>query len=259
MFYHHDNNTETLRLFFLLPFKQTFDMNVSNICLNQKVKTIFMKIDSAETHRRLLETAATVFAEYGFASTTVRMICGRAKVNVAAVNYHFGSKEALYREVLRHVRRCAYEKYPPSYGLTLSATPKERLHAFVRSFLLRTLGDEQNRVFGTLTMREMVEPTGALDMIIEEGIRTLFGELVGIVRALLGTDTDVETVETCSRSIIGQCVFYLFGRPVIARMKPEQKFTKEDIEKISGEIVDFSIHALNGIKSCVTKQGKRPS
>jgi AcrR family transcriptional regulator len=213
-----------------------------------------MKIDSAETHRRLLETAAIVFAEHGFAATTIRMICGRAKVNIAAINYHFGSKDALYREVLRHVRRCAYDKYPPTYGLTLNAMPEERLHAFVRSFLLRTLGDEQNRVFGTLTMREMVEPTGALDMIIEEGIRTLFGELVGIVRTLLGADSDMETVESCSRSIIGQCVFFLFGRPVIARMSPEQKFTKDDIEKISAEIVDFSLNALKGMKSRNTKQ-----
>ena len=227
-----------------------FDHKVQNFC---------MKIDSVETHQRLLEIAATVFAEHGFASTTIRMICGRAKVNVAAVNYHFGSKEALYREVLRHVRRRAYDKYPPTYGLTLNATPQERLHAFVRSFLLRTLGDEQNRVYGTLTMREMVEPTGALDMIIEEGIRTLFGELVVIVRTLLGTDTDAETVESCSRSIIGQCVFYLFSRPVIARMSPEQKFTKEDIEKISYGIVRFSINAINGIKSHVTNQGKPPS
>ena len=220
---------------------------------------MIMKIDSAETHRRLLETAAIVFAEHGFAATTIRMICGRAKVNVAAVNYHFGSKEALYREVLRHVRRCAYEKYPPTYGLTADSTPEERLHAFVRSFLLRTLGDEQNRVFGTLTMREMVEPTGALDMIIEEGIRNLFGELLGIVGTLLGADVDAETVESCSRSIIGQCVFYLFGRPIITRMSPEQKFTKDDIEKISSEIVDFSLNALNGIMSRATRHGTRPS
>lgn len=208
-----------------------------------------IKIDSAETHKRLLETAALVFAEHGFAGTTIRMICGRAGVNVAAVNYHFGGKEALYREVLRFVRRRAYEKYPPTYGLPPNSTPEERLHAFVRSFLLRTLGDEENRIFGTLTMREMVEPTGALDMLIEEGIRNLFAELLDIVVALLGKESDQATVESCGRSIIGQCVFFLFGRRVIARMAPEQKFAKADIEKIAGEIVAFSLNALAGFKS----------
>ncbi len=213
-----------------------------------------MNIESAETHRRLLETAALVFAEHGFAATTVRMICGRAKVNVAAVNYHFGSKEALYREVLRYARRCAYEKYPPTFGLAADATPEERLHAFVRSFLLRTFGDERNLGFGTLMMREMVEPTGALDMIVEEGLRTLFEQLVGIVQTILGEDADRELAESCSRSIIGQCVFYLFGRPVITRMAPEQKFTRDDIEAISGQIVSFSMSALLGLRSRTKKK-----
>ena len=42
--------------------------------------------------------------EHGFAETSLRMITARAEVNLAAVNYHFGSKEALIREVFqRHL------------------------------------------------------------------------------------------------------------------------------------------------------------
>ena len=143
-----------------------------------------MDNEAVETRRRLLETAAMVFAENGFAAATIRMIAGRARVNVAAVNYHFGSKDGLYREVLRHVRALAYERYPTTYGLNAEATPEERLHAYVRSFLLRTIGEESVPGFGVLTMREMVEPTSALDMIVDEGIRSLFDQLVEIVRRL---------------------------------------------------------------------------
>jgi AcrR family transcriptional regulator len=208
-----------------------------------------MIMETAETRIRILETAATVFAEHGFAATTIRMICGLANVNVAAVNYHFGGKEALYREVLRYVRKCAYEKYPVTYGLTANPSPGERLHAFVYSFLLRTFGAEGNLGFGTLTMREMVEPTGALDMIVEEGIRSLFEQLVEIVQSILGNNTDSRLVQSCARSIIGQCVFYLTSRSVITRMAPDQKFAPENIVQISEEIVTFSLCALNGIKN----------
>jgi AcrR family transcriptional regulator len=211
-----------------------------------------MIMETVETRIRILESAATVFAEHGFAATTIRMICGLANVNVAAVNYHFGGKESLYREVLRHVRKCAYEKYPTTYGLGAEPSSEERLMAFVHSFLLRTFGDEGNLGFGTLTMREMVEPSGALDMIVEEGIRSLFQELVEIVKTLLGNHTDSRLVQSCARSIIGQCVFYLSSRSVITRMSPEQGFAKEDIARISEEIVTFSLSALNGIKHRIT-------
>jgi AcrR family transcriptional regulator len=207
-----------------------------------------MNMETAETRIRILETAAKVFAERGFAATTIRMICGRANVNVAAVNYHFGGKEPLYREALRYVRKLAYEKYPVTYGLNANPSPEERLHAFVHSFLLRIFGDDGNLGFGTLTMREMVEPTGALDMIVEEGIRNLFEQLVDIVQSILGKNSGDRLVQSCSRSIIGQCVFYLSSRSVIERMTPDQRFTTDDIARKTEEIVAFSICALNGIK-----------
>ena len=53
------------------------------------------------TKDRLLTAAAELFAERGFHRTTVRDIAARARVNVAAGNYHYGSKRALYLAVLR--------------------------------------------------------------------------------------------------------------------------------------------------------------
>lgn len=58
----------------------------------------------ADTRTRILRAAETVFLERGFASSSLRTITARARVNLAAVNYHFGSKEALIREVFeRHL------------------------------------------------------------------------------------------------------------------------------------------------------------
>lgn len=206
-----------------------------------------MEKETAETRRRLLDTAAMVFAEHGFAAATIRMIAGRARVNVAAVNYHFGGKDGLYREVLRHVRRLAYERYPTTYGLNGEATPEERLHAYVRSFLLRSIGADSVPGFGVLMMREMVEPTSALDMIVDEGIRALFDQLVEIVQLLMKAESVGEEVLACARSTISQCVFYLFGRSVISRMAPERKFDSGDVEKIADQITTFTLHALKGM------------
>ena len=51
--------------------------------------------DTPDTKERILDAAELLFAEQGFAGTSLRAITSAAEVNLAAVNYHFGSKEAL--------------------------------------------------------------------------------------------------------------------------------------------------------------------
>jgi len=53
-----------------------------------------------ETKTRLLDAAETLFMEHGFEATSLRAITAAASVNLAAVNYHFGSKEELFQAVL---------------------------------------------------------------------------------------------------------------------------------------------------------------
>jgi len=54
------------------------------------------------TREKLLVAASDVFVEKGFRDATVADICNRAAANISAVNYYFGSKEALYQESWRH-------------------------------------------------------------------------------------------------------------------------------------------------------------
>ena len=54
----------------------------------------------AETKDRLLDAAEALFMEHGFEATSLRAITAAAGANLAAVNYHFGSKEALFEAVL---------------------------------------------------------------------------------------------------------------------------------------------------------------
>ena len=58
-----------------------------------------------ETVNRILDEAELLFAEKGFSETSLRMITGQAKVNLAAVNYHFGSKNALIQAVFNRFLR----------------------------------------------------------------------------------------------------------------------------------------------------------
>lgn len=53
------------------------------------------------TKDRILHAAEALFAQQGFAATSLRQVTSRADVNIAAVNYHFGSKDNLVNEVFR--------------------------------------------------------------------------------------------------------------------------------------------------------------
>ena len=55
----------------------------------------------SDTRARILDAAERLFMAHGYDGTSMRQITGEAGVNLAAVNYHFGSKEALIQEVFR--------------------------------------------------------------------------------------------------------------------------------------------------------------
>lgn len=202
-----------------------------------------------ETRRRLLEAAGEIFAEQGFHNATVRDICERAKANIASVNYHFGDKERLYEAVLKYAHGYSVEKYPPLLGLAEAAPGEDRLCAYIRSFLLRIFDDGRPAWHGKLMAREIVDPTGALDVLVEQAFRPQFERLRTIVRDLLGHDADEEQVRHCAGSIIGQCLFYHYGRVVFTRLNPEQRYAREDVERLAGHITRFSLAALKGLAS----------
>lgn len=64
----------------------------------KKVKALPL---NSETKERIISSATKLFSKNGFDGTSVRDIAAHAKVNLAAINYHFANKENLYKEVLR--------------------------------------------------------------------------------------------------------------------------------------------------------------
>jgi AcrR family transcriptional regulator len=63
-------------------------------------KAVALDATSADTKTRILDAAEQLFMEHGFEATSLRSLTSAASVNLAAVNYHFGSKEELFQAVL---------------------------------------------------------------------------------------------------------------------------------------------------------------
>lgn len=145
-----------------------------------------------DTRERILDAAERLFMESGYEGTSMRMITGEAEVNLAAVNYHFGSKEALLREVFR--RRLAWlnrERLQALDALESAAAgeplkPSAILEAFFGT-LLRMGTDEAlgGMTFLRLLGRTLTEPAdfiraffaGEYAEVIERYKRALFRAL----------------------------------------------------------------------------------
>ena len=195
------------------------------------------------TRGRILEAAGEVFAEVGFRCATVRRICERAGVNVAAINYHFRSKEDLYSEVLKYWHDFAIRKYPPLLGVGEEAPAEEQLRAFIHSLLLRMLDKGKPAWFGRVMGREMAEPTRAFDRMVVEVMRPLNKLLGSIVERIVGTNVGEEVIRLCVTSIIGQCTYYYNVRYITQLFKREMS-SPEEIEKIADHILWFSLKGL---------------
>src|SRR3981081_4013505 len=63
-------------------------------------RSVTPDVASAGTKTRILDAAELLFMEHGFEATSLRQLTSAAGVNLAAVNYHFGSKEELFQAVL---------------------------------------------------------------------------------------------------------------------------------------------------------------
>ncbi len=96
---------------------------------------------SEATRIRLLKAAESLFAEKGCHATSVRDMATRAGVNLAAVCYHFGSKERLLVEALARQIRPLNQRRVAALDAVLAKSPKPALSAVLDAFA-RTMVEE---------------------------------------------------------------------------------------------------------------------
>jgi AcrR family transcriptional regulator len=205
------------------------------------------------TKQALLQAAASEFAQSGFQLARVRNIARRAGTNVAAVNYHFGSKEGLYFAVLHQLMSATFERFPLVDGAALGGrTAEARFTHAVGNLLRRFASPEHSTELRDLIVRELANPTTALDRLLAEVARPQFMTMKGLVAELLGARASEHEVAAASFSVAGQCIFYLLARPIIARFHPDaQPRSEDDIRRLAAHIARFSLAGLRATREAI--------
>src|ERR1700687_1290880 len=198
-----------------------------------------------ETRQRVLEAAAHLFALRGFQKVTIRTICTAAHANVAAVNYHFGDKLGLYREVMEMAIAVMQET-------TAAATragrggPAARLRAHIRVYLQHLLGNGGDTWLHRVMARELADPTPALDAIVDQAVRPRVEYLCGLVGELLDRPATDTRVRECVASIQAQCVMAL-PNPIGDRLHRRVRRTPADIVRLADHIAEFSLAGIPAV------------
>lgn len=197
-----------------------------------------------DTRTALLAAAAAVFAEQGFRSARVREIARRAGANLAAINYHFGGKKRLYLTMLQEHAARTLGRFPMVTDSSLVV--EERLRRSVRNVLGRFLSEDASSLLPRLLVSELAHPTDAIEALVQDVARPQFQMLSALVTELLGPRASPERIKLASFSVLGQCVFYLFARPIASRLAPEL-YEGNALERIADHIAAFSLPALRAL------------
>ena len=159
----------------------------------------------AETRSQLIEAALDVFGRLGFEGATTRQIAKAANANLAAIVYHFGSKEALHIAVAEHVATNLREAMAPVLADATDPAAFEEPKAaramfarFVAAYVDVLVGNHEAERWARFIVREQMQPSAAFDVIYG-----IMGGAVGIATRLVATalgrpeDEDTKTACLC--------------------------------------------------------------
>ncbi|MDI6449907.1 CerR family C-terminal domain-containing protein [Anaerobaca lacustris] len=206
--------------------------------------------DGIETRSRILAVAQEVFAEKGYREATVEDICSRAKSNIAAINYHFGSKEELYAQVWRKAFDEANEAYPPEGGLGPDAPAEDRLRGTIHSLVGKLVDRGRIGHSGKLLLREMMNPTEVIERVKDDALRPMQERMRRLMKEMLGPGASDEQIHLCGMSVVHQCLA-IGIRLFSGKIPPHVRFdapTDQLVKTLTDHIARFSLAGIRTIR-----------
>jgi len=166
---------------------------------------------SEVTRDRIMKAAERLFAERGYDGTSIRAIVAKARVNQAAINYHFDGKEGLYREVLRAAFRGMTEDQVSHAQDMKTMSREDALGEFIRRQLRPLMARDESSRHMRIFNWETVRPTPVFRSLVAEEAAPFMGVAADLVRRFM-PDADRRTLTVASIWLIGQCGVFLRNR-----------------------------------------------
>jgi AcrR family transcriptional regulator len=206
-----------------------------------------LRSDGVEARNRLLDAALALFAEKGFAKTSTREIALAAQVNIASISYYFGDKAGLYRAVFDDPRTCAGPDAalmlgavgPDGERVSLDALLRAILSGFTEPLKQADLSHNSRR----LHFREMLDPTGVWQDVIDNNIRPTHDALVQALCAHLALQQADDDIHRLAYSITSLGVMLHLGSEILPALCPTLIATPQQIDGFTERLLGYA-HAM---------------
>jgi AcrR family transcriptional regulator len=199
---------------------------------------------SEYTRQNIMKAAVALFAERGYDGTSIRAIVSKARVNQAAINYHFKGKEGLYFEVLK-VAFEGYLRLDDFDPERLKELPREEaLRSFVHQQLRPLLARDQVNRYIRIFAWENVRPSTVLTNFVGAGAMPFLASATELVRRFLPADTSDQDAMCAAVSLMGQCSVFVRNREQFTKPPFNLKIDEAFVARLTDFISDLALRGM---------------
>lgn len=200
---------------------------------------------SPNVRQRLVEVAARHFAEHGIQGASQRAIQREVGVNNSTANYHFGSKEALYRAVVEEaLSRIQSYRLAGLQTIPDGLSREEHVRALLKVYLHAHI-----REAGTEAGYNFVRIVASLNLIVPDAAAQVLDERIVPVRELY-VDVLAKLFPDASRNRIYSVLRLVVGLMATAPIQPGRTHvSKERIDRITEDVVTIATIAFDTLCS----------
>lgn len=205
------------------------------------------------TRRRLLAAGLRLFATHGYEGVSTRALAAEAGANLAAINYHFGGKRALYLAVaddiaghLRDIAGPARQHLPRALETAGDdrAALARAARGFVTALVGGMIGETADRARVGFVMREDAQPGPGFPVLYERAIEPLHQAMAALVGAARGQPAEAPESILEAHALIGQVIAFAIARPVICRRLDWDDYTPARGAQIADTVATMTLGAL---------------
>ncbi len=217
------------------------------------------RVPGERTRQKLIEAGVEIFGRYNFEATTTRMLADRVGVNLAAIPYHFKSKEGLYHAVVRHIVDQATPAYRSAVAEINEALAKSScsgsecfamLSRILNTMVSTMLGTPEAKSWAGIILREQMEPTSAFDIIYEGVMQPVLQCCLALVARILHRQPDDPETMLSVIAIVGQVLIFRTSREAVIRSLQWKGYSRREIQAVQSIVTKHTCAILGVPGSC---------
>jgi TetR/AcrR family transcriptional regulator, regulator of cefoperazone and chloramphenicol sensitivity len=206
------------------------------------------------TRRRLIQAAIEIFAVYGFDGASTRMLAARAKANLGAIPYYFGSKAGLYRASAQHIADGLSEKMLDTVMEVELALKNRNLEdhqlfelfdrLMIRKFAAIVLGSAEADSWSYFIVREQMRPGEGFEILYRSVMARIQRLCVTLVARLTKEPDDDARTAIRTMTIIGEIMVFRTARAAAVKRLGWRRFTEDRLSQVQSVLRENAYRLL---------------